>query len=510
VLVHLADEGDGFLTRSEPLLLPGIACYRCTARALPKGKTSRVANPGHTGDRDVPSVKAVPLHALPVDADKWPNIFGFDPRSEGEKAWKWMLSVMHDELTKVQVSAWWSSSCKVRQEHAPATLSARFWVWMDTALDPAEAGALLEAFDRAAKAYFRKLYDDASNSATYLNPALVFKSEDALVDPRVALVSQRIYVASPRFVGGAVDPLPGGLRCQLLPGKPELDVAAVLASLPPPATDTRKPRVQKTDAEPAMNRLPKARSLEWSAPGQVVPLAAAGREISAMRSACKAAVSGTAKGYREECDLLFQTRVALEQVELAALRGGLTEGNRNNSCLMIASAVVAAMPLTATVADCQFHVRALLLRVVGADWIATEWEGKGDSAILQNFLAAQRGETGLNGWDPRYTYFNSALLAYWQPTMHEVRTLGLMSLLSEAQRSQMRRDAIKAAKALTETPKQVKARQQAIEAHRLLATGLTRRGVARVMGFKSPTTVNRWLNAPVPTAPAAAVMALAA
>jgi hypothetical protein len=498
-LVAIAADGKACLTRSEPLL-SGKRAYRCTARSLKKDFTSRAANPDDTAIMDCPSVRGVPLHALPFDCDRWPNVMGLCPRTQAVEAWQWMLSVLGPEFTKVKVSAWWSSSCCVRPVfYEPLTLSARLWIWSDTPLDPAAAFAFFNSMDLKVKAYFKALHDDVSDTGYYQQPCLVFEPETKLVDPRLGLVSQRIYAVPPKFIGGAIDPLTPSTRHQLLPGKRALNLAAVMASLQSDKP-ARAPRVQKVGTKPAANRLPKARS-QRNAPGQVVPLQAAAREIAAMHAAHKAAVSGTLSDYREARKLVFQERVVAEMVDLAILRGGLTEGNRNNSALMIASAVFAAASLTSTIAECRLRVRGHLVRIVDAEWIDTEWEGKGDSAIVDCFIAAQNGEKGMHGWDPRYTYFKASLLKYWQPTMDEVRQLGLMSLLSEAQRSQVRREAAKAKKALTETPEDAETRLLATEAHRLLATGISRRAVARAMGNLPITTVKRWLDAPIPVAP---------
>ena len=105
-LVGIAEARQAFVTRGQPAL-DGVACCR------------RLKNPK---DGDPASLKDADLHMLAIDADKWPNIGGFDPRTQSEEAWRWMLSVLGPEFANTTVSAFWSSSCCVRTAYEPATL----------------------------------------------------------------------------------------------------------------------------------------------------------------------------------------------------------------------------------------------------------------------------------------------------------------------------------------------------------------------------------------------------
>jgi len=272
-LVTAADEGLAFMVRGQ--------------RAHRGKYIRRIKN----ADGACPAgLKAADLHCLPIDCDKWFNVMGWDPRNgkaEAEDAWRWMLSVLGHEFAALTVSAHWTSSCCARTPsgEAPLFLSARFFVWMDTPLGEVAARALLKRIDKKVKLFFE-------------THECIWKATTFAVDPKMADAQQPIYLVAPVFAPGETDPLPGQ-RHALLIGKPDtLDVAACLAGLPE-IKAARTARSAPTGKPVPANRLPKARSV--SVPGAVVPLAAAGREISALRAACAAAISGDNAAYRAAC-----------------------------------------------------------------------------------------------------------------------------------------------------------------------------------------------------------------
>jgi len=478
--VSFATGRRGILARCQPARFTGACARRIMV----------------TEGADQAGLQRADLHMLCVDADKWPNLLGIDPRLEPEAAWRWMLSILGAEFATATVSCWWSSSCCVRAgEYGPLTLSAKLFFYLDRALGETEAVQLLKRADMRVRAYFEAVRNDPSDSSTYLSPYLEVDERHKLVDHRVAFASQLIYIAPPSFLAGISDPLAGCVREALLIGKrATLSVAGLLKSLP--ALEHARVTRSKASARPTTAaRMPKARSLTVQVPGQVIPLAAAAREIAAMRAACQAAISGTDEQYRDACDHLYQRRIALEMLALAGDNGGLAVGGRNDGALMISSAIAASMPITTTIAQLRKQTRDMLRLVVSEEWIDAEWEGRGDMSVIRRFeMDVARGEGPLRT-GKRYTYSKPRLLEEWRPTQDHVDRLGLMSLCSEAQRSASRRAAKKQANEQAETPKQAAARKQASEVQRLQASGLSLREIVAKTGLKI-STVNRRLTAP--------------
>jgi hypothetical protein len=337
-----------------------------------------------------------------------------------------------------------------------------------------------------------------------MSPYLEIPKDQKLVDHRVALTSQLIYIAPPKFLPGATDPFAGRVRQKLLTRKRQsLAVDAVLKSLPvlEHARTTKSRASRKTGAA----RMPKARSTSVHVRGQIVPMAAAAREIAAARKACAAAVSGTDEQYLEACCQLFQRRAALEMLALAAHRGGLSEGGRNDGALMIASAIAASLPFTTGSIQLRRQIRDMLKLVVSEEWIDSEWEGSGDLSVMGRFEEDALREAVTLKSGRRYAYSKPRLLDEWQPTQDEVDALGLMSLCSEKQRSASRRATAKAAKAPADTPWEAKVRILAPEAQRLHASGRSLRGIVSATGI--PISTVRRLLAAVPAVRAAPVIA---
>ena len=166
---------------------------------------------------------------------------------------------------------------------------------MDKALGEAEVVAMLKRAEMRVRAYFEAVRLDPSDSSTYMSPYLEIPAKQKLVDHRVGFASQLIYIAPPSFLPGITDPFAGRARHQLLIGKRNtLSVATLLKNLPPlEHARPTKSKVKASARPTTAARMPKARSLTVQTPNQVIPLAAAAREIAAMRAACQAAISGT-------------------------------------------------------------------------------------------------------------------------------------------------------------------------------------------------------------------------
>jgi hypothetical protein len=424
-----------------------------------------------------PGLRAKRLHILALDLDKWANLPGFDPRVDPVGAWRWMLSVL--DLEDITVSAHWSSSCCVRVPagEAPKTLSARIWLWMDRPLSERAAKSVLAVLNARARAFFeaRGIVVD-----TVRPDGKVQKHN--LVDPKVAEAQQPIYVADPLFEG-LDDPM-GGQRHALLEGAVDkLDVGPLLAQAPQdasPASVDGAPRAKAPRAKrTAAGRL--------RVPGEVLPLHASARLVQAHREMLAAAIKGGAsEEFRAACTNLFHRRVALEMTALAIHRGGLAgTGTSDQFSTMIAAALVASLPLGWAPDRVRGEIRQLLVLANGAEWTVGEWEAGGyDAAILRRYEAASRGEKGAYGRDLRYGYSKARLLQEWEPTMEEIRELGLRSLASDADRAAADRDEVRGTSgAVTRDAWLAEARRQAPEVHRLRASGLSVRRIAEEAGL---------------------------
>ena len=139
VLVSIADAGLAFPVRGQRAHT-STYLRRCKVN---KGTTPR-------------GLQGAKLHVLPADCDKWPNIDGFDPRTDPHGTWRWMLAILGPEFVDVEVSAHWSSSCCVRTPAGvpPETLDARFWLRMDKAVGELGCRQILKAIDARVKAYY--------------------------------------------------------------------------------------------------------------------------------------------------------------------------------------------------------------------------------------------------------------------------------------------------------------------------------------------------------------------
>ena len=455
VLVSIADAGLAFPVRGQRAHT-STYLRRCKVN---KGTTPR-------------GLQGAKLHVLPADCDKWPNIDGFDPRTDPHGAWRWMLAILGPEFVDVEVSAHWSSSCCVRTPAGvpPETLDARFWLRMDKAVGELGCRQILKAIDARVKAY-------------YACRGIVFDKLKHPVDPKVADIQQPIYVATPRFEG-VTDPLPGIRHAFLAGSRAEVCTASIWSEInqvddvTAATAESDRPAKEKTTKVP---RIRKAR-----VPGTVLPLAASGRLIAAQRNLLSAALAGTGSPeYLDACTHLYHRRMALELVALAGHRGGAPEGERDHVATRIASALVASLPLGWPVDRVRSEIRQLLIPVCGTEWVQGEWEaGCFDAAIMERYLRASRGERSKNGRDLRYTYSKARLLEEWSPTYEEVVELGLRSLCTDADRvAADREEARQAAGSKARDEWLAEARKHAPAVHRLHAEGLSARKTATRLGL---------------------------
>jgi hypothetical protein len=306
------------------------------------------------------------------------------------------------------------------------------------------------------------------------------------VDPKVADAIQPIYIVPPLCMDGLEDPLSGAERTVLLEGRRDsLDVEALWTSLPTLAAAhyaaTAADAVKDADDAPDATRKRKARRTV-RVPGQPIAADPAAAEIGRIRTLER---TEGAKAIFGGCCNVYAVRVALEMAALAAHRGGLEEGTRDEGATRIASALVAGLPLGRDPAWVRAQVRTLLNPVAGEESVRVEWEQAGaDASIVANYLAASRGEPGRNGRkDPRYTYGKARLIGEWGPSRDEILALRLRSLCSEADRAWLEREI---AREDSKTPARedwlLASRRWAPEVHRLRANGLSWRAVAEALG----------------------------
>jgi hypothetical protein len=463
VVCDLAVEGAAFPVRSAPAH-DGSYMRRTKVR---KGKCP-------------PGLKHVPLRWLPVDADKLPNVMGLDPRRDPVGTLRWIASLLGPEFRGVTCSAHFSSSScvGVPEGQAPTHLSARLHFLLDAPLMELGCRAVLKLLCARVRAFFRDGH------------GIEFAPRVKPIDPKIADIQQPIYCARPTF-DGVADPHEVTGRAFLLEGTADVvsleDLRSAVRDAQP------EPEAVREGERPSERRQRRQReraartSRQTKVPGSVLPLAASLKLITAYRERLDAAIKGVGREhYLATCYNLFSRRSALEMVALALHRGGLHEGTRDEFSTMIASAVVASMPLSRDVTDemVRAEVRPLLVLVCGAEWVRVEWEEAGaDASILARYRRAVAGERDRHGRDPRYTYSKARLLREWEPTYAEILALGLRSLANDADRAAAEREADRMA---TGAPSRdewlAAARALAPRAHALRADGLSCRKVADRLG----------------------------
>ena len=427
-----------------------------------------------------PGLKGASLHVLPLDMDDVPNILRFAPRTHPEAAWRWLLSLLGPEFEGVRVSAHWSSSCCVGVPvgQAPECLDARLWLMMNKPLGSQSVRSLMKTLSARVTSYFLErgvVLERRAKPTSQLRP---YHS----VDPKIADVQQPIYIAAPRFRDGLVDPLP--LRSALLDGiHGQVDISTIWMD------EVEAPTAQPAAGKPVKEKAAKparASKGKLHVPGVVLPLAASGRLIAAMRNMLAAALAGTGtEEYRAACTNMYHRRMALELVALCGHRGGAPEGERDEAATRIAAALVASLPLGWDRERVRGEIRQLLVPVCGSEWVDLEWEkGGGDTSVVNRYLAASRGKKTPSGRDPRYTYGKDRLVKEFSPTYDEVLELGLRSLCTDADRAAADREEDRVgagSKARGEWL--AEARKHAPEVHRLRAAGVSARKTAAQLGL---------------------------
>jgi hypothetical protein len=395
------------------------------------------------------------------DCDKWPNVWKLDPRTHGRELIARLRATLGAEFVDAEGTLQWSSSCclGVPAGQPPDTVSFRIWTWGGTAMGEAELRDLAKRLDGRVRTAL-----GIPGYAGYL------------VDPKVADLQQPIYVANPVF-DGVQDPM-GGRRWVWLTGSQEC-LCLYAEDLPPPTSRTAWTRPEGNPVAAQRDRpTPKPRSTTVAAPGQPVPLAAASREIAAAREAL--AARGM-EAFRDACNGFGMARVALEMAALAHRRGGLVEGERDESATMIASAIVRSLPPDGRTDErVRAEVRAVLRLCVSEDWIMEEWEGKAkDCSVLQRFRVASQmaaARTLKRRNDPRYTYTLKRLSEEWGATRNEVLELSLRSLAPSALRRIVDR---RAAGAVDREAYLLASRQGAVDVARLVTRGMGLRAISR-------------------------------
>lgn len=217
VLCDIAEAGQAFVVRAQRAH-KGVFIRRTRKGNCPAG------------------LRGAKVCAFPIDYDKWPNVMRLDPRTDPVATWCWMLGLLGAEFADVTVSAHWSSSCCARTPagEAPATLDARFWLMLDTAVGEQGCRDLLNLLNRRVRAYFEGC-------------GIEMAKRHKPVDPKLADAQQPIYLATPIFEGLA-DPLT--VRRALLEGSRDVVRTADLWAAMPKMASPDRFSVHETKSAP--------------------------------------------------------------------------------------------------------------------------------------------------------------------------------------------------------------------------------------------------------------------
>lgn len=463
-LERLAAEGQAFVVRSQRK--PGLQYLRRTANRSGKAP---------------PGLARVDLRVLPLDLDRVPNVLGFDPRVDPDAAWRWLVSLLGPEFSTVSVSAAWSSSCcyGVPQGQAPEHLDARLWVMLDTRIGAERAKQVMQFLGTRTTAYFAERGIRLEKTSARTGRTRPYQ----VVDWKISEVQQPIYVAAPRFLDGLIDDLPA--RSSLIKGEhgevSYADLQAAMLAAHPGCADTGHAGKQKPAKQRQAAKAPRIAKGRVRIPCRVVPFAASACLVEDQRNLLEDAIKGRgAEGYRSSCVNLYHRRLALEMTALAVHRGGLVEGERDECCTRIASALVASYPLGWSRDRVRAEVRQVLALVVDQEWLEVEWEtAAADTSILDRYRRASLGQKAPHGRDLRYSYGKARLVEDWNLSLEEIAELGLRSLCTPAEGKVVERDARRVdAGGLNRADWLDVARAQAPDTHRLRAEGASLRSIA--------------------------------
>ena len=419
-------------------------------------------------------LRRIEAHSAPLDFDKIPNIRGLDPRKQGQEAADWLLKLLGDEIATATGGWWWSSSCcvDVLPGLAPATLSARAWLCLDTPLEEKALSQLFKRLDARLRVNLAGQGADLSNVTAML------------LDFKVAEAQQPIYIVKPRFEAHRQDPFLNLQRQWLLEGDRDYVRLDRIGDLPPP---TRLIQARKNAAEAVSPGQAKVVVLRTSSEATAAPLAPyvmppGAPELVQVQLRTIAAMF---KARHLDSFEKFQMRGGWELIAIILDSGGVGVGNRNAVATIVASFCAASLPLRLPNDEVRAAIADRLRLIISAEWVERDWLGKRyDASILGHYERASAGETtriGRDVRDVRFTYLKERTHAeFGVPTRDQVHRLNLISLAKVADLKAAQR---KHATAEKQREKQARETELADLLRDQLDAGLSIRKAALVLGL---------------------------
>lgn len=412
------------------------------AKSCTRGKVSRPKKPA--------GIKDVAQHWMLLDVDGLPNVLKIDPRKEPGRALAWVRSLLPNAFNDVRMSWQWSSSSCIglADDKAPEDLRLHFRVMIDQAMGEKECGEVLKRVDRFVKDRLQ-IY------------GLSLPHAKKIVDPRVAVANQPLYVIRPKLTG-VVDPYPGEDRYGITLGTREIVLLSDLEmELPTMAEIDAQLRAERKLARIAQRQ---HRPVEASGvarerdqgDGTVSPpKRKLGRVLEAFYAARQQIISNKLQVSYERrlMDIVALIHARREQ-QVPGWERGLPEGRRAILFHIVASLIA----LISRSKDNLFTRMDMggwpfrkLTDAFAAElmddlsWYRDEWLAGGfDSSIRDKVvqeMAGLRCPWGDRERTPIYEYSIPRILSEFEVTEGEMITLGLKALISKAVKSYNARQA---------------------------------------------------------------------
>lgn len=412
------------------------------AKSCTRGKIWRPKKPA--------GIKDVAQRWMPLDIDGLPNVLQIDPRKEPGRALAWVRSLLPEAFQNVRMSWQWSSSSCIglADDKAPDDLRLHFRVMVDQTMGEKECADVLKRIDRFVKDRLQ-IYGQSLPHAK------------KIVDPRVAVANQPLYVIRPKLTG-VVDPYPGDDRYGITPGSREIVLLSDLEmELPTQAEIDAQLRAERKQARVAQRQhrpveaSGAARERDQGTSMAAPPKRKLGRVLEAFYAARQQIISNKLQiSYeRRLMDILTLVHARREQ-QVPGWERGLPEGRRAILFHIVASLIA----LIARSKDNVFTRMDMggwpfrkLTDFFAAElmddlsWYRDEWLAGGfDSSIRDKVvqeMAGLRSPWGDRERTPIYEYSIPRILSEYEVTEAEMITLGLKALISKAVKSYNARQA---------------------------------------------------------------------
>ncbi len=384
----------------------------------------RLKSDQKNGDRA--TLANVPNGFLMADFDHVPNLFSIDPRTYGEAAFAYILSLLPKAMARSCIGYQWSSSTCVGSDDVPPDLGLHLFLALDEPLDEGQA-----------KFFLKDLNDYVLSRLSERGHLRIAK----YVDPKLSEAHQPHFLARPRFIDGACDPFPGLRAFGMHRGEYDtVDLNAVGSEIE--GWRATRPSAVPSPGKPR-DRVPTGNSSKMPPVGtaRIYSLDAlrAARDAVACREGDR--IEG-AVGRRGRAEAIFVSRAITGVYNLTYGRvasgehdprfsawhaeGGFPEGQRDGLTNCVASLIVESLPLTMSRSEVAAYVHALLSPLVCSGWLASEWIGCAyERSVLDRYEQAKAGEKDTLGRDRRYHYRKVGVSAAFDPQTDEILTYGL-------------------------------------------------------------------------------------